>query len=40
MTGARVKLIESDCDYSEFLGKDYKKTQKLPAKASTLVANH
>jgi len=31
LTGSRIKLIDSDCDYSEFLGKDYKKTQKLPA---------
>lgn len=27
-------------DYSEYLGKDYRQTQKLPPKASTLVANH
>ena len=39
-SGANVKLIESDCDYSEFLGKDYKKTQVLPKKTSTIVSNH
>ena len=27
-------------DYSYYLGKDYKKTQQLPKKASTVVANH
>lgn len=38
--GAKPKLFQSDCDYSKFLGKDYKKTQVLPLKTSTLVVNH
>jgi hypothetical protein len=29
-----------DFDYSEYLGPDYLKSQKLPAKASTIVSNH
>jgi 1-acyl-sn-glycerol-3-phosphate acyltransferase len=29
-----------DFDYSKYLGPDYLKTQKLPAKASTIVSNH
>lgn len=28
------------CDYSEYLGPDYLKTQQLPKKASTIVSNH
>ena len=28
------------CDYSKYLGPDYLKTQQLPKKASTIVANH
>lgn len=35
-----TKNVIKDCDYSEYLGKDYLKTQKLPKKASTIVANH
>ena len=38
--GATWKLIDCDFDYSEFLGKDYKKTQKLPEKASMYPSNH
>lgn len=37
---ARAKLIDSDFDYSEYLGSDYLKTQTLPKKASTIIANH
>jgi len=35
-----MKKHRVDYDYSEYLGKDYLKTQKLPKKASTIVANH
>lgn len=38
--GMRIKVNHCDYDYSEYLGMDYLKTQKLPAKASTLVVNH
>lgn len=38
--GMKIKVNNCDYDYSEYLGKDYLKTQKLPAKASTLVVNH
>ena len=36
----KVRTTYHDYDYSEFLGKDYLETQKLPVKASTLVSNH
>ena len=29
-----------DVDYSEYLGKDYKKTQQIPEHVSTYVSNH
>jgi 1-acyl-sn-glycerol-3-phosphate acyltransferase len=32
------KTIEYD--YSEYLGKDYLKTQKLPKRVSTIISNH
>jgi hypothetical protein len=39
--GGSYKLIDQpDFDYSKWLGKDYLKTQKLPEKASIIVANH
>ena len=31
---------ETQVDYSEYLGKDYKKTQKLPKNVSMIVCNH
>lgn len=40
LSGYRIRVIESDFDYSYYLGKDYKKTQVLPKKASTIVSNH
>lgn len=36
----RVETKYIDFDYSEYLGADYKQTQQLPPKASTIVANH
>ena len=37
----RTKHVRhDDYDYSYYLGPDYKKTQKLPKKVSTLVMNH
>ena len=38
--GGSFKLIDDDFDYSEYLGPNYKNTQKLPKKASIVVANH
>jgi len=35
-----VKYEYVDSDYSDYLGKDYKKTQVLPEKSSTIVSNH
>jgi len=35
-----VSFERIDYDYSYYLGPDYRKTQKLPKKASTVVANH
>ena len=29
-----------DVDYSEYLGKDYKKTMKKPKRVSTIISNH
>ena len=40
MSGYWAKVIESDVDYSEYLGPDYKKKQVLPKKTSMIVANH
>ena len=36
----RMNVIECDTDYSLYLGKDYRKTQKVPAKPSTIIENH
>ena len=35
-----TKHVVNELDYSKYLGKDYLKNQKLPKKASTIVANH
>ena len=35
-----VYTKHEDFDYSEYLGKDYKKTQKLPKLAPTVISNH
>ncbi len=35
-----MKINHVDFDYSQYLGKDYLKTQKLPKKCSTIVSNH
>lgn len=35
-----MKYHKVDTDYSNYLGKDYKKTQQLPPKTSTIVTNH
>ena len=40
LSGFPVRVIESDVDYTKYLGKDYKTTQKLPTKVATIVANH
>jgi hypothetical protein len=40
MSGYYTVKSFSDFDYSEYLGKDYKETQRLPKKASMVIANH
>ncbi len=40
LSGYRIRVINSDFDYSYYLGKDYKRNQQLPKKASTIVSNH
>lgn len=36
----KVTFKHHNVDYSEYLGTNYKSTQKLPAKTSTIVVNH
>lgn len=40
LSGYRIRVINSDFDYSYYLGKDYKRNQQLPKKTSTIVSNH
>jgi hypothetical protein len=36
----RSRHRKIDVDYSEYLGRDYKETQKIPERISTMVSNH